>query len=198
MQEVSPIVPKAHMLSFLSEGALDAIEESAYRLLAEVGISLQHTAATEMLHGQGCRVDNGRVLIPRDTVHWALRNVTPQREFFNPDGSNAFTLGDGLVRFHSGGGLPFMLDLDTGQRRQPSLRDIADATRLLDALPNVDVIIPLFGPQDVPPALLAVASTEAMLRNTHKPAWSAPVDEPEYVPYLVTGPVAPNEGAGSE
>ena len=173
------------LLPFLTEEALDRIEESTYRLLAEVGISLQHATATEMLHGLGCRVEDGRVLIPGDTIRWALRNVTPQREFFNPDGSPAFTLGDGRVRFHSGGGLPFILDLETGQRRLPLLRDVAEATRLLDALPNVDAIIPLFGPQDVPPALLTVASTEAMLRNTRKPAWSAPVDEPEYVPYLV-------------
>ena len=34
------------------------------------------------------------------------------------------------------------------------MQDQADMTRLLDALPNVDMINPFFGPQDVPPEIM--------------------------------------------
>lgn len=172
-------------LPVLSREALEQIENTAYRLLAEVGISLQHPEARELLYGRGCRIESQRVLLPPDTVQWALENVSPHRTLFNRETAEAFALGDGQVRFHSGGSLPFTFDLDTGQRRLPNLRDVVDATRLLDALPNVDVIVPLFGPQDVPPELLTVASTEATLRNTRKPIWSAPIDKPEHVPNVV-------------
>ena len=172
-------------LQFLSEEALDQIEETAYRLLDEVGISLQHEIAIEMLHGQGCRVEKDRVFVPPDIVQWALDNVTAHTKVFNRDGSPAFTFGDGQVHFHNGGGQPFILDLDTGKRRPATLKDIADATRLLDALPNVDEITPLFGAQDVPPELLFIASTEAMLRNTRKPVSAAAIERPEDVPYVV-------------
>jgi len=172
-------------LELLSDESLLAIENVAYRLLDEVGISLQHATATEMLHGLGCRVENGRVFIPEDTVHWALDHITPHKRFFNLDGSEAFTVGDGHIRFHNGGGLPFIDDFDRGGRRQPLLSDIAACTRLLDALPNVDAVIPLFGPQDVPPELLAVASTEVMLRNTRKPVSAAAIDKPQDVSYVV-------------
>jgi trimethylamine--corrinoid protein Co-methyltransferase len=172
-------------LQFLSEEALDQIEETAYRLLDEVGISLQHAAATEMLHGRGCRTEQDRVFIPRDVVQWALDNVTAHMEVLNRDGSPAFTFGDGQIRFHNGGGQPFIFDLDTGERRPALLKDVADVTRLLDALPNVDDITPLFGAQDVPPELIFVASTDAMLRNTRKPVSAAAIDKPENVPYVV-------------
>ncbi len=172
-------------LRVLSEDSLDRIEGTAYRLLDEIGISLQHAGATEMLHGLGCRVENGRVFIPRDCVQRALSQVTAQRVFYERDGVEAFRLGDGQVRFHSGGGLPFIRDLDSGQRRRPTLTDVEEATRLLDALPNVDVIIPLYGAQDVAPELLTVASTDVMLRNTRKPVWAAPLDRPEDVSYVV-------------
>ena len=43
-------------LEFLSAESLTRIEETAYRLLAEVGISLQHAAAREMLYGTRYRV----------------------------------------------------------------------------------------------------------------------------------------------
>ncbi len=172
-------------LQFLSEEALERIEETAYRLLEEVGIALEHEEAREMLHGLGCRVEGGRTLVPRDAVRWALDNVTPGRQFLNRDGSPAHTLGDGQVRFHNGGGQPYALDLDSGQQRPATLQDVADVTRLLDALPNVNQITPLFGPQDVPPELLFVAATAAMLRNTNKPISSAAIDKPQDVPYVV-------------
>ncbi len=172
-------------LQFLSEEALDRIEQTAYRLLAEVGIALDHDEAAEMLHGLGCRVDGARVLIPRDAVSWALDNLRPHRHVTNLDGSPAFDFGDGQVRFHNGGGPPFVYDLETGERRKAVLQDVADITRLLDALPHVDSITPLFGPQDVPGELLAVASTDAMLRNTRKSISSAAIEKPEHVGYVV-------------
>ena len=81
--------------------------------------------------------------------------------------------------------MPFYYDPETGARRQPLLSDVATATRLLDALPSVDAVIPLLGPQDVPPPLLSVASTDDMLRNTRKPVSAAALDKPQDVPYVV-------------
>ncbi len=172
-------------LSYLSEEALDRIEATAYRLLEEVGISLQHAGACEMLHGRGCRIERERTFIPRGVVQQALEDVEPHTEIRNRNGSRAFALGDGAIRFHNGGGPPFIYDLKTGQRRPALLQDVADITRVLDALPNVDVVVPLFGPQDVPPELLAVASTAVTLRNTHKPVSAAPVEKPESVDFIV-------------
>lgn len=172
------------LLEFLSEDALDQIEETAYRLLEEVGIALEHETGREMLHGLGCRVGN-RTAIPRDVVRWTLENVVPDRAALNRDGSLAFRLGDGEVRFHNGGGQPYALDLETGEQRPATLQDVADVTRLLDALENVDQVTPLFGPQDVPPELMMIESTAAMLRNTSKPVSSAAIDKPEDVPWVV-------------
>jgi len=172
------------LLEYLSEDALDQIEETAYRLLEEVGIALEHEMGQEMLDELGCQVGN-RTTIPRDVVQWALENVVPDRNALNRDGSFAFALGDGEVRFHNGGGQPYALDLETGEQRPATLQDVADATRLLDALENVDQITPLFGPQDVPPKLMMIESTAAMLRNTSKPVSSAAIDKPDDVPYVV-------------
>jgi trimethylamine--corrinoid protein Co-methyltransferase len=174
-----------NQLQFLSGEALDKIENTAHRLLDEVGIALEHAEAREMLHGLGCRVEEARTFIPPDVVSWAMENVTPHKDFYNVDGSHAFSFDGQRLRFHNGGGPPFIYDLESGERRAATLEDVADMTRLLDALPHVDVVIPLFGPQDVPSPLLAVASTEATLRNARKPVSSAALDKPEYVDYVV-------------
>jgi trimethylamine--corrinoid protein Co-methyltransferase len=179
-------MPQNRLLyQFLSEEALDQIEDVAYRLLNEVGISLEHDQAQEMLHGVGCRIEGDRAFVPREAVRWALDNVTPHKENLNLDGTPAFTFGDGRVRFHNGGGQPYTLDLDTGERRPALMQDLSDVTRLLDASPNVDHITPLFGPQDVQPELLFIASTATMLRNTRKPVSAAAIDKPGDVPYVV-------------
>jgi trimethylamine--corrinoid protein Co-methyltransferase len=144
-----------------------------------------------MLHGIGCRVDKRqpggkqRVLIPQDVVYWALGRIVPGKNIYRRDGNSGFTLGDGQIRFHNGGGQPFAFDLNTGKRRPATLQDVADSTRLMDALSNVDEITPLFGPQDVPPEMLMIESTAAMLRSTAKPVSSAAIDKPEDVSYVV-------------
>jgi trimethylamine--corrinoid protein Co-methyltransferase len=163
-------------IQYLPEEALDQIEECSYRLLDEVGISLQHAMAAEMLQGRGCRVEKDRTFIPPHVVRWALDNVTPYTNFLRVDGSPGF---------HNTGGMPFIFDLDTGQRRAATLRDIADTTRVFDALPNLDVILPPFGPQDAPGELITLAANEAMIRNTCKPVISTAIEKPQDVPYVV-------------
>jgi len=180
-----PMATRRLVIEYLSEIDLERIEETAYRLLGEVGILLEHKDAVEMLDGLGCHVDGERVKIPHSVVEWALKNLRPQQQVYNQDGSVAFQFGDGKLRFHNGGGPPFIYDLENGKRRPAVISDIADVSRLLDFLPHVNVITPLFGPQDVPDEMLAVASTHAMLTNTNKPISSAAIEKAEHVSYIV-------------
>jgi trimethylamine--corrinoid protein Co-methyltransferase len=179
------VVKGVNRLRFLTDDDLHAIEDTAYRLLEEVGVSLQHERAREMLAGLGCMIRRDRVHIPADVAAWALDNVTPHTKFYNVDGSHAFSLESQGLRFHNSGGLPFTYDLESGQRRRATRQDIADMSRLLDALPNVDVVIPMYSARDVPPELLTVASTDAMLRHTRKPFSASAIDRPQDVPYVV-------------
>jgi trimethylamine---corrinoid protein Co-methyltransferase len=177
--------PNRLSVQFLTEDELDRIEETTYRLLSEVGIILDHPEAVEMLLGLGCQIAKDRVLIPREVITWSLNNIKPHRDVYNIDGTPGFTFGDGKVRFHNGGGPPFIYDLTSGKKRAATLNDVADITRLLDALPHVDQITPLFGPQDVPAELLAIASTDIMIRNTRKPVSSAAIEKPEHIQFII-------------
>ncbi len=172
-------------LQYLSDEELAAIEETSYRLLNEVGISLQHGGATEMLRGLGCRVENGRVFIPPDVVRWGIEHVTPQKTLYSLDGKYSVPLGDGAIRFHNGGGPPFILNSETGERTLATSDDLARMTRLLDALPNVDEITVLFSPQEAPAALMSATSTSILLRNTHKPVSGAAAENPRDAGYII-------------
>lgn len=169
-----------------ADETLASIEQTGVRLLAEVGIALEGRVAREMLHGLGCTVgDDGRTRIPEQVVEWALANVTPHRHYYRLDGTPAFQLGDGRVRCHNGGGPPFVYDGESGGRRPATLCDLAQITRLLDALPHVSEVTPLFGPQDVPAEMLPVSATHQMMLHTRKPVSSAALEKAEHVPFVV-------------
>lgn len=172
-------------IQMFSDQQLDRIEETAFRLLAEVGICMEHSRAVEMLQGRGCRVERGRVLIPSEVVEWGLANVTRASRLYSADGSTSVTLGAPDFRIHDGGSVPNILDPESGARRPATMRDLDDATCLLDALPNVDVVIPLVSPQDVPGPLMMIASFEALLRRTRKPILAPPAENADDVRYLI-------------
>ena len=139
----------------------------------------------EMLHGRGCPVQGDRVLIPREIVAWSLENIERNAVIRSADGSKEVTLGQDKFLVHNGGSVPNFEDLETGQRRPARLQDLVDGTRVLDALPNIDVVIPLVGPQDVPEELMTIESFEAMLHHTHKPIGGAAVENPTEVRYMI-------------
>jgi trimethylamine--corrinoid protein Co-methyltransferase len=177
--------PKLPNAQILTNHQYDQIEETAFRLLEEVGIRLQHRLATDMLKDRGCFVRDDRMLIPREVVAWGLANVDRNAVFRSADGSKEVVLGQDRFLTHNGGSVPNFEDLETGQYRSARLQDLIDGTRVLDALPNIDVVIPLVGPQDVPEELMTIASFEAMLHHTRKPIAGAAVENPTDVRYMV-------------
>jgi trimethylamine--corrinoid protein Co-methyltransferase len=179
---MSPIQP---VVQLLGEDQYDQIEETAFHLLEDVGIRLQHPKATEMLRDRGCIVQGERVVIPRDVVVWSLSNIDLNATFRSADGSKEVFLGAGRFLTHNGGSVPNFEDLESGHRRPARVQDVVDGTRILDALPNIDVVIPLVGPQDVPEELLTITSFEAMLHHTNKPIGGAAVENPTDVRYMV-------------
>jgi trimethylamine--corrinoid protein Co-methyltransferase len=178
-------VPPSLCLPIVPAAGLDQIESVALRLLAEVGIALQHERVAEMLHGLGCRLEGGRAYLPPQVVEQALRSVTPGNFAHSADGRREVRLGPGRFAAHNTGGEPNILDYHTGRRRLATTQDQAEATRLLDALPNVDIVVPLFAPQDVPDALMTIAGFDTMLRHTRKPISASAAENPNDVRFII-------------
>jgi len=61
-----------------------------------------------------------------------------------------------------------VLDLETGQCRDSTLRDLVEAATLVDAADGVDVLTVPMTPRDMPPQVQAEYSTEACLSNCSK------------------------------
>lgn len=171
-------------LPVVSDRDLARIEQTTFRLLAEVGIQIEHPRGIELLRAVGCQPKGPRVQIPESVVRHCLQQVNRSTAFHSRAGTNSVALDGSEVRVHNGGGPPFVLDL-TGQRRSAVLQDVTQMSRLLDALPNIDVLVPLFGPQDVPPNVMTISAFAELLRNTTKPIGSATVEDADDVRYIL-------------
>ena len=168
----------------LDDGELARIEETAYRILDEVGIAVEHERAVELLQGGGGRVANGRVRLAEDVVRAAIGRLNREARFCSADGRTVVSLGRRAPLVHNTGGMPCVIDAVSSARRPALLRDVEESTRLLDALPQIDVVLPMFGPQDVPPALMIPASFASMLRHTRKPMAGAAAESASDVRFM--------------
>jgi trimethylamine--corrinoid protein Co-methyltransferase len=145
------------------------IHDASCRLLETVGVEAHHERAREILLGAGATVEGTRVRLPRHLVDRALAQAPKSFTLHSRDGEPVMPVGGTNVFFGNGSETPNILDHRTGERRHGTLADVAEAVRVLDALPNIDFVMSAFVPWDLDPQVAYVRQFEAMLRNTEKP-----------------------------
>ena len=168
-------------LRILGEQGVRQVHDATLRILSQVGITLTHPAARDMLAGHGAQVKGERVLLPSDLVERCIAQCPSTIKVQGRDPAKAVVLGDGDLYAHNVGGTPDILDAATGERRAAMREDNVKTARLLDALPNVASITPFFTPQDVPAACMSLWMYYDTLANTTKPVHGPGVQTPREV-----------------
>ena len=150
---------------------LSLIHDTAVRILAELGIRLDHAPMRARLAGQGCRVEGERVYIPAGLVASTLQHIPRSFTIHGRSPERHVTVGQaaGMCRINTGI-MPNIIDLDSGQVRRSTLDDVRATTRLLDAMPNVDAVyVSLVDATELPPHLVTVSDLAATVAHTTKP-----------------------------
>jgi len=156
-------------LPILGPEQIDLIHQGTLDILAETGIALNHPEARGLLLEHGASMDGDRVLLPETLVEKCLETLPSKVTLQGRDPTKAIHLGSGKCYVHNVGGVPNVFDSEKGLRRPAIRADNVEATRLLDILPNIDSITPLYTPQDVPGSDMALWMTYDALLNTTKP-----------------------------
>lgn len=154
-------------LKVLGEEGIKRVHEATLCVLSEAGIALTHPGARELLLDYGAHVSGDRVFLPADLVERCLVDCPRKIRIQGRDPQKAIELGDGSWHAHNVGGVPSISEGEV--RRQATRKDVAEAARLLDALANVSSVTPLFTPQDVPAASMAMWMYYDTVANTVKP-----------------------------
>ena len=157
-------------IGFLSKEEIERIHEGSLEILAETGMTIAHGRSRKMLEEGGCEVDHGtgRVKFPPGLVQWAIDQCPDTFPLRARNPEYSLSLGGETVYFASFPGFKF-IDLETGERREATVDDLAAMVRLCDALPLVHTLCqPVAHLAGLPPEveLEWVHATE--LRNTEK------------------------------
>ena len=153
----------------MGEAECRQIHLATLEVLERVGVDVHEDRARKILAGGGARVEGIRVRIPEYLVEEALRKAPRRMTIYDRNGKVAMRAHDYNTYYGGGSDCLHVLDHHTGLRREPMLKDVADAARLMDALPELDFVMSLFLPKDVNQQIYDRYQMEVMLNNTIKP-----------------------------
>jgi trimethylamine--corrinoid protein Co-methyltransferase len=153
---------------FLNAKEVDAIHHASLEILSETGVVITHSEAKELLISNGARISKERMLIPAELVEKTIK-ISGKKVVVKGRGGTTKTLGDGNLYFHNLGGARDVIDPTQKSKRRATIRDVCDATRLLDALENCHTITPFFTPEDAVGKSMSLSMYRHALPNTTKP-----------------------------
>lgn len=159
----------------LSEPELQAIVDTAFRLLAELGLGEVTPRLREDLLAVGAQ-DNGkgRLLFPRALTEDAIAAAAKTFVLHGRDEARSIEVGGDKVHFGTGGAAVQTLDLDSGLYRPSTIEDLHNFTRLQDTLANISWFTRCCIATDVPDNYdLDVNTAYALMKNTTKPTATA-------------------------
>ena len=147
----------------------EKIHRASLEILQRVGVDVHDEKAKEILIQGGAKADGLRVRIPEYMVARALSTAPKSITLYNRLGKVAMRAGKYNSYYGGGSDCLNILDHRTGKRRRPLLTDVKEASRLMDALPEIDFVMSAFLPEDVDQKIYDRYQMEVMLNNTIKP-----------------------------
>jgi trimethylamine--corrinoid protein Co-methyltransferase len=181
----------------MSEQQCEKIHWASLEVMERTGVRMYEQEAIDLVRKAGAHVSDGnRVRIPPGLVEKAFTTV-PKRVVLCDRMGNRVMPVEGHRSFYGpGSDCLNIIDHRTGERRTPVLKDIVEGMTLADALPNIDFVMSMVLPVDVPQMVADRYQMEAMLSHTTKPIvfvtteFSGCVDAVEMAEAVAGGPDA--------
>lgn len=157
-------------LEVMEQNDAEAVHVNSLYLLEKMGIKVVSDEARRLLREAGADVDEKTKVckIPGHLVEEQLRKCPSMFKMCARNPKNDFVLdGRHFYACTDGVGLA-TIDLESGERRSSTLKDVADSARIVDYLPMVHMYNPLATPLEVPKHAHTVHEFLASLENCEK------------------------------
>jgi len=153
-----------------SEDRLEAIHDTALRVIEELGIKVLNDEAREIFRQAGASVDetSQMVKIDRELVSAALASAPSEFSLHGRTPEFDVRLGGDNIAFVSVGGAPHISDLDRG-KRPATLEDTRNIIKLCEHFDVIHLQSPNVESQDIPVHLRHYQVTESQLTLSRKP-----------------------------
>ncbi|MFP3936731.1 MAG: trimethylamine methyltransferase family protein [Phycisphaerae bacterium] len=136
----------------LKDDDVRKIAEAAMEVLAKGGVAVYSPTAREALKAAGAEVDSesNTVRLPRGLVEDAVASNPSSVTLYARDNKDYNAeLTDSKVHYGTGGTALYVLDPDTGERREATTADVALNARFVEHLDNIHVFTINVYPHDV-------------------------------------------------
>ena len=158
-------------LNCLSRDEEELVHEQSLKSLAELGIMVKNERVLKMLDDAGATIDQEKSIakIPEDMVNEAVRNAPkslvlggrdPKNDKRVPVETHALLATTGLAVYTT--------DIETGERRMSTDADLANFSKLADALDPIDICWTTVTATDVNQEMLAIRSLWTAMKNCSK------------------------------
>ena len=156
--------------TYLDEDGKRAICEAALHILSHTGMRVRHQEVVALVVEAGASVSAERlVLTPHHLVKSVLATVPRTVSVYDREGKPAMELAGSNSYFGTGSDLLFRYDINTRERRDTVLNDVAEAALLCDALPNIDFVMSYATAGDIDAHCSFLEAFRAMSLATTKP-----------------------------
>lgn len=154
----------------LTEDELIRMENAIYEILTSTGLEVNNEKARKIFAEGGAEVDNEnkRVRLTSSMIDEALEQAPSSVTLYGRNSQHNLEVSENRVYFGTGGTVLNVLDLDTGRKRKVEISDVADISRLVDYLDNIDfLVIPVY-PQNCDDENVDINRFYHSLQNTRK------------------------------
>jgi trimethylamine--corrinoid protein Co-methyltransferase len=164
-------------LEVFTPDELQEIHLATLEVLSQTGVFVEDDEALAIFADGGATVDRERkvVRLAPHVVEDAVRSAPPKVVMCGRAPERDVVLEDGRVGFTNFGEGIQVVDPYTGELHESRKQDVADCTRIIDALPEIDVVERPLGAHDVPQDTAALHNAEAIFTNTTKHATIGPL-----------------------
>jgi len=174
------------MLEFLSNDQIKKIHSASLKILEDVGVAVYEDSFLKFLADLGVNVDFNKknVRFSPSLVMECIKKTPKRVMLYARDPKHDVELDDGKIYAHAVGGAATVVDLDSGEVRPSTRKDVADLTRIIDALPNLHLCTMVVLPCDVPEQVRDVHCMAEQFQNTGKNVDATPLSDKGF-PYMV-------------
>jgi len=125
----------------LDELSVKRVAEESFRILEKSGVKVYTPRGLEAFKSAGADVNESEQLvkIPRAMMEDAISSNPSSITLYSRDDETNALLTGNKVHFGTGGTALYVLDPDTGERRQSTVDDVILNARLMDVLENIHV-----------------------------------------------------------
>jgi len=154
----------------LSSDEVYEIHMATMEILERVGVRVLEENALQMLREAGADIDskNNIAKIPEYLIMEAIKKAPSSFYLFGRNKKYKLRLGGKRVHFSMQGTAVYVLDLETGKRRESTLNDVKNFYRLADALENIHHASETVKARDIPENVAHAYVLFEAFKNTTK------------------------------